>query len=146
MKIVADVNVIVSATIAPLGASRAIIMAWREGRIELVTSDGIIAEVEEKLRFPRIGGKYHLADEDIRTALATLRTQAQVVAVPLQSIRSVTGDPEDDYVLGTATEGKVDYLVTGDKGLLELGQHRGVAILSPRQFVDRILASSTSPG
>ena len=137
MKIVADVNVIVSATIAPLGMSRSILTAWREGRLELVTSDGMIAEVEQKLRYPRIGGKYRLTDDDIRTVVATLRTQAQVVAVPLGAIRDITGDPEDDYVLATAVvQGQVDYLVTGDRGLLQLGRHEGIQILSPRQLFE----------
>ncbi len=56
--------------------------------------------------------------------MTTLRTQAQVVAVPLRAIRNVRGDPEDDYVLATAAEGRVDDLVTGDKGLIELGDIR----------------------
>lgn len=136
MKIVADVNVIVSATIAPLGMPRSIMTAWREGRVELVTSDGIIAEIEQKLRSSRISGKYGLTEDDIRTAIAILRTQAQVVAIPLQGISSVTGDPEDDYVLATAVQGQVDYLVTGDKELLDLGRYEGVKILSPRQFFE----------
>lgn len=60
MRIVADVNVLISATIAPLGIPRAIITAWRDGLLDIVVSDGIIAEVEEKLHYSRIATKYKL--------------------------------------------------------------------------------------
>ncbi len=136
MKAVLDVNVIVSAAIAPLGASRAIIDAARRGDVDLATSHGIIAEVEDKLKTPRIGGRYRLTAEDVGIAVASLTSQAQVVIVPAGDVQEVTGDPEDDYVLATARMVEADYLVTGDRALLALGEHAGVQIISPRQFVD----------
>jgi predicted nucleic acid-binding protein len=36
-----------------------------------------------------------------------------------------------------------DCLVTGDKGLLALGEFNGHPILSPRQFLDRLPRPST---
>jgi len=53
IKAVLDVNVIVSALLAPLGLTRQLLSAWEEGRFALIASEGIIAEVEEKLRDPR---------------------------------------------------------------------------------------------
>lgn len=61
-----------------------------------------------------------------------LRSEATYVQ-PL-SPPAVTGDPEDDYVLATATVARADYLVTGDKGLLALGHHGGSRIVSPQEF------------
>ena len=145
MRILADVNVLVSSAIGPLGMPRSIITAWRQGTLELVISDGIVAQVEMKLRSRRIGGRYSLTEDDIHTAVATLRTRARLTSVPRQSIRPVTGDPEDDYVLATASLGKVDYIVTGDKGLQALGSHDGIPILSPRDFLE-ILRSEQSEG
>ena len=49
-------------------------------------------------------------------------------------------DPDDDWVLATAVAGEAEAIVTGDGGLLALGTFRGVAILSPRQFVERLAA------
>ncbi|MFN8556542.1 MAG: hypothetical protein U0531_04040 [Dehalococcoidia bacterium] len=48
---------------------------------------------------------------------------------------TITGDPEDDAVLATARLGQVDYLVTGDRGLLALGNHSGVGIIRPRDLL-----------
>ena len=69
-----------------------------------------------------------------------LSSQTEIVLVALQERLSVTGDPEDDYVLATSRLAQVDYLMTGDKGLLQLRQHEGTQIVSPREFLD-LLAS-----
>ena len=45
-------------------------------------------------------------------------------------------------VLATAVSGRVDYLVTGDRPLQEVGSYRGVTILSPAIFVQRVLSSN----
>jgi putative PIN family toxin of toxin-antitoxin system len=47
-------------------------------------------------------------------------------------------DPDDDWVLATALAGEAEAIITGDDDLLALGVYRGVAILSPRQFIERI--------
>jgi uncharacterized protein len=59
----------------------------------------------------------------------------------------VTGDPEDDAVLATARLGRADYLVTGDRGLLDLGRHGAARILTLRDFLatlDRDAPSSSA--
>jgi predicted nucleic acid-binding protein len=42
----------------------------------------------------------------------------------------------DDKVLQTAVAGQADIILTGDRDLLLLGEHDGIRILSPRQFVE----------
>jgi putative PIN family toxin of toxin-antitoxin system len=47
-------------------------------------------------------------------------------------------DADDDWVLATAIAGQAEAIVTGDGDLLALGDYRGVTILSPRQFIERL--------
>ena len=47
-------------------------------------------------------------------------------------------DPDDDWVLATAVAGEAEIIVTGDGDLLDLGGFRGIAILSPRGFLERL--------
>ena len=54
---------------------------------------------------------------------------------------SVTRDRKDDYLLAYAVVGRADYLVTGDRDLLVLGEVEGVRIVSPAGFVGAL-----SPG
>jgi predicted nucleic acid-binding protein len=44
----------------------------------------------------------------------------------------------DDLILATALSAQADYLVTGDSQLQGLGAYRGVAIISPREFLSRL--------
>jgi predicted nucleic acid-binding protein len=48
----------------------------------------------------------------------------------------VCRDRDDDKVLETAVAGQADIILTGDRDLLILGEHNGIRILSPRQFVE----------
>jgi putative PIN family toxin of toxin-antitoxin system len=142
---VLDVNVLVSSLLGPLGFSRRIVVAWQAEAFRLLTSEGIIAEVGEKLRLPRIARRFHLIDDDRHAILRLLTTQAEIILVPPAECLPVTGDPEDDYVLAAARLGKAEYLVTGDRELLERGEYAGVKIITPRAFV-AILEGNDSGG
>ena len=49
----------------------------------------------------------------------------------------VKGSPADDAIVATALAGGAEWLVTGDAGhLLSLGNVGGVAIVSPRAFLE----------
>jgi len=50
----------------------------------------------------------------------------------------VCRDPEDDWVLATALAGAAEAIVSGDDDLLVLRRYRGVPILSPRRFLERL--------
>jgi predicted nucleic acid-binding protein len=41
-------------------------------------------------------------------------------------------------VLATASAARADVILTGDNDLLALKAHRGIRIVSPRQFVTRL--------
>lgn len=45
-------------------------------------------------------------------------------------------DPKDDTILEVAINGKATHIITGDQDLLELHPFRGVAILTPTQFLE----------
>ena len=47
-------------------------------------------------------------------------------------------DPDDLPIRGTLLAARVDCLVTGDEDLLALREFRGIPILSPRAFYERL--------
>src|SRR5215216_3516052 len=101
-----DVNAPVSAFIGPLGPSRQGFAAWREGRFTLITSEHIITQTAAKLRLPRIGGRYNIGPDRIRSLILLLRTGATVVPLLFRTIPPITGDPDDDAVLATTRLGE----------------------------------------
>lgn len=133
LAVVLDVNVVVSAVMSPFGAPRQVLEAWHAGLIDALTSTGIIEEVAAKLLDPAIGGRLGVTVAEIEAVVLLLQTEARLITP--ESEPPVTGDPEDDHVLAVVVAGHADYLVTGDKKLLQIGQHGSAAIISPRDFL-----------
>lgn len=129
-----DTNVLISAAIRPSGPPGRIVAALLTQAFELVLSPGIIEEVETALALPKIR-KYLREPEEAPRWLADIVAIADLV----QDTGDVTGicrDPDDDAVLAAAVEGRADTIVTGDDDLLALGEYDGIAIVTPRVFLD----------
>ncbi len=47
-------------------------------------------------------------------------------------------DPKDNKFLELALSGMADFIITGDTDLLSLHPWRGIAILSPAEYLERI--------
>lgn len=130
-----DANAIVSAVLVPLGNPARVVTAAFDGRFRLVTSGPIIVEVMRALHRNRVYRKYGLAPTDIERVRHLMEEVA--VVTPLRVIvQGVATHLEDDRILATAVSGDAEYLVTGDRQLLALGTYQGVAIVTPRAFLD----------
>jgi uncharacterized protein len=70
--------------------------------------------------------------------VATVRRIAHLVDDPV-SIVAATRDPGDDYLVALARQHRADYVVTGDKDLLEWGAQVPPAI-TPAAFEDVLSA------
>ena len=130
-KVVFDTNVLISAVLVKEGISAKLIK--HSEPFEVVTSEEILTELLEKLQLPRIKDKYKFSDALIGEYISTLRKDSTVVSVFTQV--SVVRDTNDNMVLACAIDGKADYLVTGDKDLLDIGTYQGVIIISPAEFL-----------
>ena len=130
MRVVLDTNVLLAA-IATHGLCQALVtLIFRDHAV--ILSDHILGEVAKHYR-----GKFKATKRQAEAAIDVLRAHAELVepvTVPLGTVR----DKDDLRVLGTAVAGSAAVLVTGDQELLALGLFRGVAILSPRDFYDRL--------
>src|SRR5215213_2649844 len=136
IRAVLDINVIVSALILSRGIPSTIWLAWQAQQFELISSDGILIELQEKLELPKISERYAISPQDISAILNLLRSQARLIQVPISEQRPVTIDPEDNLVLATGRLAQAEYLVTGDRGLLDLVEYEGMKIISPREFAE----------
>jgi putative PIN family toxin of toxin-antitoxin system len=133
-KVVLDTNVVVSAVISTKGAPRQILQAWYDQRFDLVTAPALIAELARALRYDRVMRRYRISEEDIRSTLALLWTQAEVISDP-ETVEDITSDRADNVVLAVCRQAQADLLVTGDRRLLELADHYSTRVISPRDFL-----------
>ena len=137
MRIVLDTNVFISGVFFS-GPPYTILKAWRDSKIQLIISPDIFREyhrVAEELssRFPGI---------DISDILDLLLVKAEMVDSGALE-KQVSADADDDKFLACAIAASSQYIVSGDKHLLDVSPYRNVTVLKPRQFVDKFL--STAP-
>ena len=109
---------------------------WRQARdvSQVFTSPDILGEIEEKLRL-----KFGFHPRHAHLLATFVRRQTTSVAVK-GSPPKVCRDPDDDFILAATVNAGCDYLVTGDKDLLELKNCERVKIVTPREFADLVSA------
>lgn len=129
MRIVCDTNVLIAALAAD-GLCRDIVKR-RLPQHALFTSKGLLDELARTLR-----RKFRVDPKEI-AFLLTYQERATLVK-PDKFKQAVCRDPDDDLVLATAVAAEADCILTGDDDLLVLKSFAGIAILSPRAFVDSL--------
>ncbi len=131
-RIVLDTNVLVSAALRNGSLPhRALLQARLEGR--LLASDETLAEFRSVL----LRDKF---DRDVDRALRVelLQEYAQLCSlVPIVAPICACRDPKDDKFLELAVHGRADAIITGDRDLLDLNPFRGIAILTPAEYLQR---------
>jgi putative PIN family toxin of toxin-antitoxin system len=139
-----DANILISGTIVTAGISSRLVDAARARQFVLVTSRPIIDEVIRNLSRDRIRRRYDITLDEIARVRVLLEDEAALTTLTVP-VHGVATHPEDDLILATALSGQADYLVTGDRQLLNLGRYQGVRILSPRAFWE-VLSSEEAGG
>lgn len=136
MRAVLDANVVISATLIRGGHEDRIFRAWQRGDFESVTSPQILEEMGRALFYDKLLKFRWMSEEEVVSLLQAFARESVIVSgrVKVKASR----DPEDDKFLAAAVEGRAEYVVTGDRDLLDLERYTDVEILRPAEFL-RIL-------
>ena len=128
MRVTFDSNVFVSALNYPGTPARI---------LELAAVDAFRLQVSAEILDETMGilaNKFRWPAQDITEAHAVLSSISQRV-VPHVHLDLVERDPDDNRILECAQSSGSDYIVTGDKDLLDLRQHASARILRPTEFL-----------
>jgi uncharacterized protein len=128
-RVVLDTNIFVSMTLG--GQVGKINDKWRAGEFILVVSEEIVSESLEVLQRPKL----HLKSRTIATIVNRIYRKAEFVT-PEEQVSAVQTDPTDNKFIEAAIAGKADYIVSGDKHLLELNEYKSIPIITAREFID----------
>ena len=142
---VLDTNTLASGFVGYRRAESApgeLLRRWRAKVFALVVSQHILSELVRTFADPYFTQR--LTPQEIQAALAMLQADAILTPVTVH-VAGVATTPKDDLVLATAESAGVDYLVTGDKKLLQLRRHRSITILSPRAFLSVLEQADAAP-
>ena len=131
MKVVVDANVFVSAAIRT-GPPHRIVQAWLERRVfEVVMCPALLGEVQETLTGrPRMRRWIDLPVAELY--VETIAAVVDLVADPGE-VLPLTRDPEDDYLIALARIHGAEYIVSGDRDLLEWEEQRP-PVVTPAAF------------
>ena len=132
MRLVIDTNILISSLLTSTSLSAHLIVLWREGRFDLLTSSDQLDELMRATRYPKIR-------ERLSPSLAgRLINEVRDLAIMVTNLPVVTAssDPYDNYLLAMASAGAADFLLTGDKrDLLGLKLFEGTKIITVRDFL-----------
>ena len=135
---VVDTSVLVSAFLFPKSLPGRVFALAEEGVYALYFSPILLEELKRSLNNPRLKKRYGHTDEDIRAWCAGLHEVGSNILKPLPDIESVCRDLDDDHVIAAALMVGADWIVTGDKDLLDLARHKGIRMVNAREFLDEV--------
>jgi putative PIN family toxin of toxin-antitoxin system len=128
-RVVLDTNIVISSALG--GALVLILEKWNDGKFTVIVTSDILSEYFEVLNRP----KFRLKQETI-DKIARYLYQFSEFVVSEERIQFVEADPKDDKFLDAAIAGKVDFIVSGDKHLLDLKDFQTIPIISGREFIN----------
>ena len=134
MRAVLDTNVLISSVIST-GVPHEIVVKGFSSEYQIVVSVATLTEFRDTLlKYPE---KFQMDEGDVQQEVETIRYFAEFVD-PDEEITAVEDDPDDDKFLEAAVAGNVDYIVSGDRHLLDLDSFQGIEIVEPRAFYERL--------
>lgn len=137
VRAVVDTNLFVSGLLG--GASRRLLDLWQTDSFILVVSEALLAELYTVIQRPKFQPYFSSAEP--QALISAIITRAQIVAPSLRL--SLCRDPKDNFLLDLAAESRADFLVTGDRDLLDVSvvqpmkRDYGTQIVTLRAFLDQ---------
>lgn len=136
MRVVVDINVLVSAQIKPNSLIGSILKHLRAGNYTLLYYPRLLDEFQQVCFRPHLMQRYHLNENEIANTVHLMALRGQVITITTSV--NVCRDPDDNILLSLALDGHANYIVSGDKDLLVLDPFQDIPILTPAGFLEML--------
>ena len=131
MTIILDTNVLISSIMYGGRVSRVHNFCFANGRVFI--SKFILGELEEKLLL-----KFNIENSKVGYILSEIASTC-IVAVPKGLVPEICRDVDDNNILHLEKTIHADFIITGDKDLLDLKFFKKTEIISPADFAKRYI-------
>ena len=131
MRITTDTNILISALIAK-GKPRELIKQAENRSFKLTLSDSIIGEFYNAVQRKKF--RKYITIKEAQDFIREIKKISEMADVK-SDFKVVEEDPDDDKILNTAYDGKVDYIVSGDPDLLNLKRFEGIKIVTVNEML-----------
>lgn len=128
IKIVVDTNLWISFCIGTKLST--LVDAIIQKKVVLCFSNELSDEIFSVLKRPKI--KAIIKEENVKDLFTILEHRVNFVATT-PSIKDCR-DAKDNFLLELAVSAEADYLITGDKDLLDLNPYNGISIITAQKF------------
>ena len=128
-KIVLDTNVMVSA-LGWRGSPHRILLKCIDKTCLLYISPALVYELIKVLSYK----KFNFSPSEIEEFLSIIFETA-ILVEPAFSLDIIQRDPSDNRIIECAVAAACDYIVTGDRHLLDLRTFKGISIITPEDFI-----------
>lgn len=134
-RVVLDTNLVLSAVVFRGGATAVPRRAWQSRRFVPLVSGATVGELIRVLGYP----KFALTTQEREDLLSDYLPFCETVATPSPPLPVPDcRDPSDVPFLELAAEGRANFLVTGDRDLLDLSSEFTCPIVTCPDFLSRI--------
>ena len=128
VKVIFDTNVWISFLI---GKRLAKIQRYiSDGSITIITTEQLLTEINTVTNREKL--KKYFPKDSVKELIELLETISEKIEI--KPTHLINRDPKDDFLLDLIDFSKADYLVTGDKDILEHNPFKTAKILTPAQF------------
>ena len=135
MKIVIDANLFASALRKPDSNPGKILDLVQQNQVELILSPAVIKEIKRILLYPKIKKYHRKTPEEIDAYFEDILMFAWIVEGN-ETVEVIKDDPTDNKYLACAFEGEADYIVSGDRHLLNIENYQGIEIIKAKAFLN----------
>lgn len=130
IRVVLDTNILVSSLLFK-GELSGIVDLWKTGKVIPIFSKMTFKEFKNVLEYP----KFSLTRREMRMIIEEEVLPYFEVAEVVGKIRGICRDPDDDKFLACAVSASADFIVTGDKDLLNVGAYKSIEIISASKLL-----------
>jgi putative PIN family toxin of toxin-antitoxin system len=135
MRIVIDTNIWVSGLLWR-GLPGRILLLAEAGQIELCTCPDLVDELQQVLSHEKFQSRLGELGLSVNDLLLYVLDLALVFESEIRS-PIVKADPDDDIFIYCALAAGADYIVSGDQHLLDIGEYKGISIITARELLLR---------
>jgi putative PIN family toxin of toxin-antitoxin system len=103
-------------------------------KVKVITTDQLINEIRHVTLRDKL--KKYFNQDKVTDLISLLDILADKVKI--KKIDKICRDPKDDFLLALSKESRANYLITGDKDLLDIKIYGRTKIVTVKQFKEKI--------